>query len=335
MASFHLAVKTISRSAGRSATAAAAYRAGVEITDERTGLVHDYTRKQGVEHNALVVPADAPAWANNRAALWNAAEQAETRKNSTVAREYEIALPAELSAEARRELALGLAREISERHGVAVDVVEINPGVVPLAEAWFGFERKKMRRLVVGDGRYFLNRSREQYDAIVMDAFLGDSSPAHLMTVEAFESMRHRLRQGGVLVMNTFGRGLETPGEVEPTALVFDRPDDFYTGSLHARDRFHPLDDVVEQPHHVVAGDVVVGRHRELGSKNAIGTEAEIDIAKTPEALHHQCRSHQQCQGQRYLRGNQHIAATMLLARGGGRATRARKIDSARQHAGV
>jgi len=118
--------------------------------------------------------------------------------------------------------------------GVAVDVVEINPGVVPLAEAWFGFERKKMRRLVVGDGRYFLNRSREQYDAIVMDAFLGDSSPAHLMTVEAFESMRHRLRQGGVLVMNTFGRGLETPGEVEPTALVFDRPDDFYTGSLHA-----------------------------------------------------------------------------------------------------
>src|SRR3546814_1234298 len=61
MASFHLAVKTIGRSAGRSATAAAAYRAGVEITDERTGLVHDYTRKQGVEHNALVVPADAPA----------------------------------------------------------------------------------------------------------------------------------------------------------------------------------------------------------------------------------------------------------------------------------
>jgi hypothetical protein len=128
MASFHLAVKTIGRSAGRSATAAAAYRAGVEITDERTGLVHDYTRKQGVEHCALVMPADAPAWANDRSALWNAAEQAETRKNSTVAREYEIALPAELSAEARRELALGLAREISARHGVAVDVAIHAPG---------------------------------------------------------------------------------------------------------------------------------------------------------------------------------------------------------------
>lgn len=128
MASFHLAVKTIGRSAGRSATAAAAYRAGAEITDERTGIVHDYTRKQGVEHREIVVPADAPEWASDRSALWNAAELAETRKNSTVAREYEIALPAELSADERRDLALGLAREISERHGVAVDVAIHAPG---------------------------------------------------------------------------------------------------------------------------------------------------------------------------------------------------------------
>jgi hypothetical protein len=128
MASFHLAVKAIGRSAGRSATAAAAYRAGVEITDERTGLVHDYTRKQGVEHSELVLPAAAPEWAGDRERLWNAAELAEVRKNATVAREYEIALPAELSAEARRELALGLAREISERHGVAVDVSIHAPG---------------------------------------------------------------------------------------------------------------------------------------------------------------------------------------------------------------
>src|SRR3546814_3673481 len=74
-------------SAGRSATAAAAYRAGVEITDERTGLVHDYTRKQGVEHSELMLPTDAPEWAADRERLWNAAELAETRKNATVARE--------------------------------------------------------------------------------------------------------------------------------------------------------------------------------------------------------------------------------------------------------
>src|SRR3546814_21162581 len=66
-----------------------------------------------------MLPTDAPEWAADRERLWNAAELAETRKNATVAREYEIALPVELSADERRELALGLAREISERHGVA------------------------------------------------------------------------------------------------------------------------------------------------------------------------------------------------------------------------
>lgn len=128
MASYHLAVKAISRAAGRSATGAAAYRAGVEITDQRTGLVHDYTRKSGVEHCELVLPDGAPEWAQDREALWNAAEDAERRKDAKVAREYEVALPAELSADERRELALGFAREISDRYGVAVDVAIHAPG---------------------------------------------------------------------------------------------------------------------------------------------------------------------------------------------------------------
>lgn len=128
MAIYHLSVKTISRSAGRSATAAAAYRAGVKITDERTGEIHDYTRKGGVESAELVLPAGAPEWAADRAALWNAAEQAEKRKNSTVAREFEIALPAELSPAERARLARDLAREIVERHGCAADVCIHAPG---------------------------------------------------------------------------------------------------------------------------------------------------------------------------------------------------------------
>lgn len=128
MASYHLAVKTISRSAGRSATAAAAYRAGAEIADLREGVVHDYTRRSGVDHTEIVLPSDAPIWASDRAALWNAAEVAETRKNSTVAREFEIALPVELSADLRRDLVLEFAREISDRHKVAVDVAIHAPG---------------------------------------------------------------------------------------------------------------------------------------------------------------------------------------------------------------
>ncbi|WP_210424818.1 MobQ family relaxase [Marichromatium bheemlicum] len=128
MAIYHLSVKTISRSAGRSATAAAAYRAAVRIADQRTGEIHDYRRKRGVVSADLVLPAEAPAWAQDREALWNAAEQAERRRNATVAREFEIALPAELPAEGRRALTLAFAGELVERHGCAADVCIHTPG---------------------------------------------------------------------------------------------------------------------------------------------------------------------------------------------------------------
>jgi hypothetical protein len=122
VAIYHLSVKTISRSHGRSATAAAAYRAATEIVDERTGEIHDYQRKGGVEYTEIILPDNAPDWATDRAALWNAAEQTETRKNSTVAREFEIALPSELSANERKKLAITFTKEIVERHGVAADI---------------------------------------------------------------------------------------------------------------------------------------------------------------------------------------------------------------------
>ena len=128
MAIFHLSVKTISRSAGRSVTAAAAYRAAEKIIDERTGEVHDYERKGGVESAVLFLPNGAPEWATDRAKLWNAAEQSEKRKNSTVAREFVVALPSELSAEQRRKLVYDFARKLVKRHGCAVDVAIHEPG---------------------------------------------------------------------------------------------------------------------------------------------------------------------------------------------------------------
>jgi hypothetical protein len=128
MATYHLSAKTISRSHGRSATAAVAYRSGVRITDERTGVIHDYQRRTGVEATFLLLPANAPDWASDRARLWNAAERAETRKNSTVAREFEIALPAELDPEQRQRLAADFARELVLRHGCAADVAIHRPG---------------------------------------------------------------------------------------------------------------------------------------------------------------------------------------------------------------
>lgn len=128
VAIYHLSVKTISRSAGRSATAAIAYRSGEKVLDERTGIVHDYTRRSGVEHTEIFLPANAPKWASDRQALWNGAEHSENRKNSVVAREFEVALPAELDGPQRLALVRDFARELVERHGMAVDVAIHEPG---------------------------------------------------------------------------------------------------------------------------------------------------------------------------------------------------------------
>src|SRR3546814_6860372 len=117
MAIYHLAVKSVSRSTGRSAVAAIAYRAGVELVNERDGLVHDYTRRGGVEDVFIVVPEGAE-WAQDRSALWNAAEAAEKRKDAKVAREYELGLPAELDAGQRRDLVRAFAEDIRDRYGV-------------------------------------------------------------------------------------------------------------------------------------------------------------------------------------------------------------------------
>jgi len=88
--------------------------------------------------------------------------------------------------------------------GVQVEVVEINPAVIPLAQQFFDFKPEAVR-IHVGDGRYFLQTATNRYDVVVLDAFLGESPPSHLMTRESFESVRRCLVPNGVLVMNTFG----------------------------------------------------------------------------------------------------------------------------------
>lgn len=121
MAIYHLSVKTFSRSNGQSATAAVAYRAGAKIYSDRDRCHHDYTRKSDVLHSELFLPENAPEWALDRQQLWNEVENAEKRKNSTVAREFEVALPHELNEEQRIALVQDFAKQIVARHGCAVD----------------------------------------------------------------------------------------------------------------------------------------------------------------------------------------------------------------------
>ena len=125
MAIFHCQAMAISRGAGRSSTAAAAYRAGEIIEDFRTGEVYDYGRKQGVCYTAILTSSGEEI---SRSELWNLAEAAEKRKDAKVAREWEIALPAELTELQQRELALSFARALVERYGIAADVCIHAPG---------------------------------------------------------------------------------------------------------------------------------------------------------------------------------------------------------------
>ncbi len=128
MAIYHLSTKPVSRSSGRSAVASAAYRCAVLLVNQRDGLVHDFTRKEGVEHSEIVLPQGVSAgWALDRSALWNAAEFAEKRKDARVAREFEIALPHELSTEGRLKAARAFAQNLANRYGAAVDFAVHSP----------------------------------------------------------------------------------------------------------------------------------------------------------------------------------------------------------------
>ena len=97
MAIYHLSVKIISRSNGRSSIAAAAYRAASKLKNILTGESYDYTRKKDVSYRRIFTPPNCPLWMKDREQLWNAVEQSETRKDAQVAREIEVALPIELS----------------------------------------------------------------------------------------------------------------------------------------------------------------------------------------------------------------------------------------------
>lgn len=101
-------------------------------------------------------------------------------------------------------LGVGVVPMEFARDGCHVDVVEINPAVVSVGQKYFDLEPEKLN-LTIGDGRQFLNASTKSYDAVILDAFLGDSSPSHLMTREAFTSIKGHLKPGGVLVINSFG----------------------------------------------------------------------------------------------------------------------------------
>jgi len=128
---FYLNISSVTRGTGRRATAAAAYRSGERIRDDRTGELYNHVRRRDILHSEIFLPSQfdgAPVtWARNRERLWNTAEHAEKRHNSRVAREFQVTLPSELDSVRRVTLARTFAREIADRYKVAVDLAVHEP----------------------------------------------------------------------------------------------------------------------------------------------------------------------------------------------------------------
>ena len=127
MAIFHLSVKIISRSKGQSAIASAAYRSGDKLHDERYDENQDYTNKRFIEHSEIQLPENAPQKYLDRATLWNSVEKAEKAKNAQLAREVELALPRELSAEQRIKLVHDYVQKSFVNQGMIADWSIHNP----------------------------------------------------------------------------------------------------------------------------------------------------------------------------------------------------------------
>ena len=161
MALFLCQVQTIQCSAGRSAVAAAAYRSGDFLIDDRLAMGFDFASKDGIEHTEIMAPANAPAAHLDRRTLWNAVEFSESRKDSVPAREVLIALPHEFDFAQRREL----VREFVSAHivarGMIADVAMLEPGMASGHEV----QGRVSGREASGDGfdTYALPHSRCHY----------------------------------------------------------------------------------------------------------------------------------------------------------------------------
>ena len=178
MAIYHLTTKAFSRSKGHSAVAAAAYRSGQDLKDERQAKTHYYNNRQGkgVEHSEILAPEQAPDWMKQRESLWNGVEKAEYRRDARVAREVEVALPRELDLEQQKKLVEGFVKEQFVQKGMVADIAihDAKEGHNPHAHVMLttrniqgeGFGKKNTD----WNNKKFLNEWRQSWETHVNDA---------------------------------------------------------------------------------------------------------------------------------------------------------------------
>ena len=183
MALFHLSVTQVRRSAGQSAIASAAYRAGERLYSERYGEYSDYTRKGGVICSDILLPPQAPPEYQDRQTLWNAVEEVERHKDAQLAYSFDIALQNEFSLEENIALARQFLLEQFVSRGMVADFAVHQPdkedGGIPnphfhvlcpirpiLESGKWGFKQRRVYRLDENGNRILDSKGKPLFDAV-------------------------------------------------------------------------------------------------------------------------------------------------------------------------
>jgi ATP-dependent exoDNAse (exonuclease V) alpha subunit len=128
MAIYRCEARIITRGKGHSAVAAAAYRTGTKIKDERAGVTHNYSsRQKGIVESVILRPDNSPEWTASTATLWNEVERSEKRKDARLAREFILTLPRELSPEDNFQLTVEWVQSKLVSKGMVVEISVHNP----------------------------------------------------------------------------------------------------------------------------------------------------------------------------------------------------------------
>lgn len=181
MATFRLSAKVVKRSNGHSATAAAAYRAGEELRDERLGQTWDYTNKSGVLYSEILAPHNAPDWMLDRSQLWNAVERVEKRRDAQLAREIQLSLPHELTRDQRIELVREFVRDEFVSQGMIADLSVHMPDRGGDPRNHHAHVMLTMRNLA---GAGFGNKNRDWNDTEQLEAWRADWAQAVNLALE-------------------------------------------------------------------------------------------------------------------------------------------------------
>ncbi|MEQ9995004.1 MobQ family relaxase [Pectobacterium versatile] len=244
MAIFHMSAQTITRAKGHSSVAAAAYRHGEKLTDEHTGEIHDYSKKKGIADSVLLIPDGADQRFLKAEYLWNTIEKSEKRKDAQLAREFNIALPSEMSNEQKKALAIDFCNESFVKNGMIADIAfhkldSDNPH----------FHVMLTTRRLTPDGAGFGQKERKWNDKELLEQWRkiwADTTNKHLHKAGIDAHIDHRSLKEQKAELDAILSPLRTV-EQEAQAISLDRPPTIHRG--HSRNterqaRFDVLQEV-------------------------------------------------------------------------------------------